>query len=222
MAATAGSETPKRCASTSNVQRSPSWVCSASNMSNRISPCRGAYPFGGTNLSFAFGSMNRLISQALAIRSTCTPLRVTHTPPRTPSGGWAASRGSMADARSRLFERGERRGRLLTLGSGEEVEPGDLGLPPTEAGQGRHPDRALAFVQMAAFSQLLEGVADLLRQNLVVLASRPVEERLDCFVGRPAYEARLAERRLAAAGRNLAREPAEALQRLVPAGQRVD
>ena len=64
----------QRASRTSNVQRSPSWVNSASNMSKRARRPWGCTPWPATNLSLASGSMNRRISQALAMRSTCIPL----------------------------------------------------------------------------------------------------------------------------------------------------
>jgi hypothetical protein len=50
---------------------------SASNMSKRSSPLSGRYLLPDTNLNPASGSMKRRINQALAMRSTYTPCRVT-------------------------------------------------------------------------------------------------------------------------------------------------
>src|SRR5262249_10786402 len=77
MARSAGSFNALRSSSTSNVHLSPSCVNSASNMSKRSSPSSGRYPLPDTNLNCASGSMKRRINQALAMRSTYTPCRVT-------------------------------------------------------------------------------------------------------------------------------------------------
>ena len=94
---------PKRSSSVSNVQRSPSCVNSPSNMSKRSSPGSDDSRRPLTNLNRASGSMKRRISQALAMRSTKTPARVTHVRPRYPASdraGCARLRWTSAAGRS--------------------------------------------------------------------------------------------------------------------------
>ena len=59
------------------MQLSPWWDSSAPRMSNGVAPS-GSSSGSDVKQNSASGSMNRRMSQALAIRSTCGPLRVTH------------------------------------------------------------------------------------------------------------------------------------------------
>src|SRR3954469_22509412 len=89
----AASVISKLRSNTSNVHSSPLCVYSPSNMSKRNSPGLCRYSRALTNLNFASGSMKRWMSQALAIRSTWMPVRVTHVRPRGLSGTSAFSSG---------------------------------------------------------------------------------------------------------------------------------
>ena len=118
---------PDPSSSVSNVQRSPSWVNSPSNMSNRISPLAGRYRVGETNRNRALGSMNRTISQALAIRSTNTLFRVTQVALRIRGTG-ARDRTGLARGRSRMPAGLRLRCRLhdlLLLGGSVRIPGGD-------------------------------------------------------------------------------------------------
>src|SRR5438034_5619930 len=64
-------------------------------LSKRSSPGAVRASWDATNRKRALGSIKRRTSHALAIRSTCTPLRVTHVRP------WTGRAGRAADVRER-------------------------------------------------------------------------------------------------------------------------
>ena len=100
-----------------------------------------------TKRNRALGSMNRRMSHALAIRSTCTPRRVTHTRPHPGSSArGAALRSSETGTKPRLDPLERLVGHLTRRGA-EEVGRGDLSDPPTQASQARVQLRALRSVE---------------------------------------------------------------------------
>ena len=169
--------------------------------------------------------MKRLISQALAIRSTCTPLRVTQTAPFT-------GRGATAFGGARLVGSAARSRRSKAASSDAVASrPGAPKKSSSAISPRRRRKRASAASAAArlassirrALPSALVADADLARELLVVLARGPrgTAPRARSF-GRAADEARLAHRGLAAAGRDLLRQPGEALVGAVGVRQHVD
>src|SRR6516164_4398846 len=211
MARSAESFNAPRSSSTSNVHLSPSWVNSASNMSKRNSPSLGRYPLPDTNLNCASGSMKRRISQALAMRSTYTPCRVTQVLLRSvPNVLAPESTVALSVTASPSFNRASR---FL-------IKPSAVSRPmapkkSTETTSARRlRRRATCMRNSASASDFAFGRSDFAN-------ARASEQRAHLLVGKAVDQAGFAEKRFSASLLDLAQQPLEVFLRLLVHRQRV-
>ena len=137
------------------------------------------YSWPRTNLKRASGSMNRRISQALAMRSTWMPAPVTHVRPRTAPAAAGSAPGAPAARRPKArLDRGQKPLHGVAPGGAEEVDVDDLGQPLAQAaGAAAAPARPRCPLADAARRGTCER-ARLPRQRHVVGLARRLEERL--------------------------------------------
>ena len=161
------------------------------------------------------------MSQALAMRSMCTPVRVTQVRPRTSPRrhGWRRLRvGGRPQAR---FDGGQQPFDRLAAGRPEEVDGRDFAEPLAKPQQGRRRLPLVAARALAAPDRRLKA-ARLLGQRGVVGIARGGENASTAGVRQTLDEARFTDGRVPAPGHDLPPHPLEVLEGLVAPRQHVD
>ena len=164
--------------------------------------------------------MKRRISQALAMRSTWMFLRVTQVRPwwSLLGGASPACRGLRRVARSRRSSAATAASAASRPGAPKKSMRHDLGQPLAQA---REVGLELGAARVSAPAADRRLGRRRSRPRRPAARSPPaarLEQRLDLLVAQPLDEARRAERRVAALGDNLPRDPLEVLLRLLPQG----
>src|SRR5262249_10107322 len=168
--------------------------------------------------------MKRRISQALAMRSTYTPCRVTQVLLRSVPNGFAPeSTVALSVTASPSFDRASRF--LIKLSAVSRPMAPKKSTETTSARRLRR--RASCTRNSASASDLAFGrsdfanARDVLDQLGVIGVARAIEQRPHLLVRKAVDQARFAEKRLAASFPNLAQQPLEIFLRLLVHRQRV-